>query len=516
MATVTNIGIGRSTTAAMVDPCELLAVVDARTRGLIGRRATARRGPVLRRGLVLADLAGLSIAFAAAWLAYGSGGLGDRLDALDEYLLFAASLPIWIVVAKLHGLYERDEQRADNSTADDIVGVFHLVTIGVWLLFVGSSLSGLAQPTLPKLIAFWLFASCAIPIARATIREACRRRAAFQQNTVIVGAGDVGQLIARKFIQHPEYGINVVGFVDRRPKSRRPDLPEHLSILGPPEALKEIVERLGIERVVLSFSSDPASETLEIVRRLRDLNVQLDLVPRLFEVIGPKGTIHTVEGLALIGLPPARLTRSSSLMKRAIDVVGASLMLVVTAPLFAYIAIRIHNDSPGPILFRQRRLGCAQKEFTTLKFRTMRLDADTAAHQAYIQETMSADASLGANGSYKLDRADAVTPFGRWLRKTSLDELPQLINVLRGDMSLVGPRPCIPYEVQYFKSHHFERFVLPQGLTGLWQVTARANATFGEALDMDVAYVRGWSLGLDLRLLIRTPLQVIRQRRSTA
>jgi lipopolysaccharide/colanic/teichoic acid biosynthesis glycosyltransferase len=111
---------------------------------------------------------------------------------------------------------------------------------------------------------------------------------------------------------------------------------------------------------------------------------------------------------------------------------------------------------------------------------------------------------------YKLDRNDSITRVGRWLRKTSLDELPQLINVLRGDMSLVGPRPCLRYETEYFEPYHFERFLVPAGVTGLWQVTARAKSTFGEALDMDVAYVRGWSLALDLRLLLRTPAQVLR------
>jgi len=181
----------------------------------------------------------------------------------------------------------------------------------------------------------------------------------------------------------------------------------------------------------------------------------------------------------------------------------------------AYIAWRIHRDSPGPILFRQTRLGLDRREFTVLKFRTMRTDVDNTAHREYIRQTMSADAVVGANGLYKLERDDVITPFGRWLRRTSLDELPQLFNVLRGDMSLVGPRPCLAYETEHFKPHHFERFEVPQGITGLWQVTARAHATFGEALDMDVAYARSWSLGLDLWLLLRTPIHLLR-RKGTA
>jgi lipopolysaccharide/colanic/teichoic acid biosynthesis glycosyltransferase len=136
-------------------------------------------------------------------------------------------------------------------------------------------------------------------------------------------------------------------------------------------------------------------------------------------------------------------------------------------------------------------------------------------HREFIKNTMSSDALPTENGLYKLNRDDAVTRSGRWLRKSSLDELPQLINVLRGEMSIVGPRPCLAYETEFFAPHHFERFSVPQGITGLWQVTARAHATFGEALDMDVAYARNWSLGLDVKLICRTPLHVLR-RKGTA
>ncbi len=131
----------------------------------------------------------------------------------------------------------------------------------------------------------------------------------------------------------------------------------------------------------------------------------------------------------------------------------------------------------------------------------MRVDVDPAAHQKYIGDVMDARAAPNANGLYKLEQRDAVTASGRWLRRTSLDELPQLFNVLRGEMSIVGPRPCIPYETDHFQPHHFERFVVRPGITGFWQVTARAHSTFAEALDMDVAYARGHSFALDLQLL---------------
>jgi lipopolysaccharide/colanic/teichoic acid biosynthesis glycosyltransferase len=239
-------------------------------------------------------------------------------------------------------------------------------------------------------------------------------------------------------------------------------------------------------------------------------------VPRLFELVGPRASVQSLEGLPLICVPPARLSRSSFLIKRAVDIVVASVALVILSPFFLFVAYRIRRESPGPVLFRQIRLGMNKKPFTAYKFRTMKVDTDEEEHRAYVRSIRDVSATVGANGVYKLDRSCAVTPFGRWLRKTSLDELPQLINVLVGDMSIVGPRPCIPYEMENFEPYHEDRFLVPQGITGLWQVTARANSTFGEALDMDVAYVQGWSLGLDLRLIFRTPFTLLRQRRSTA
>ncbi|MGO9761232.1 MAG: sugar transferase [Solirubrobacteraceae bacterium] len=489
-----------------------VAAMDVHTQALLARRRAERRSWLVPRSLVVADLLGLSLAYLIVTL------LVDQHSALGssrELLVFVLTLPCWVFVAKLHGLYQRDYERAAHSSTDDVAGVFYLVAIGLWLLLVASQLTGRTGPAIGSLIAFWVLAVCIVPTLRRIVREVCKRTRAYEQNTLIVGAGEVGQLIARKLVNHPEYGANVVGFVDRNPKPRRADLPENLTILGPPERLPAIIDCLDVERVVIAFSNESESELLAAMRHLHDLPVQVDVVPRLFELLDLRATMHWVEGMPLLGLPRTRPMRGSRTIKRAIDVVGAAVGLVVLAPLLAYVAVRVRLDSPGPILFRQTRLGTDMKKFTTLKFRTMQVGTDEAVHRAYVEQTMSRDAVSNDNGLYKLDRADSVTKFGRWLRRTSLDELPQLINVLRGDMSLVGPRPCIPYEAENFGSHHLRRFSVPQGLTGLWQVTARANSTYLEALDMDVAYARGWSLGLDLRLLLRTPLQVLRQRSRT-
>jgi len=208
------------------------------------------------------------------------------------------------------------------------------------------------------------------------------------------------------------------------------------------------------------------------------------------------------------------VTRANFLAKRFFDVIFSALLLAATAPAWLVICALIKLDSPGPVFFRQTRLGMNMRKFTLLKFRTMRTGTDEGIHREYIKTLMDVTAQPSDNGLYKLDRGD-VTRFGRWLRRTSLDELPQLINVLRGEMSLVGPRPCIPYEVEHFASHHFDRFLVPAGLTGLWQVTARAHTTFSEALEMDASYARGWSPGLDVALMLRTVRHVLRSR-STA
>jgi exopolysaccharide biosynthesis polyprenyl glycosylphosphotransferase len=474
-------------------------------------RSKHGRAWLLHRALLFADVLGLALAFFLGQLLFEPAGrTPDVVSPRIETLVFIACVPLWIVIAQLSGLYGRDEQRADHSTVEDIAGVFAVVTIGVWLFSAVAWLSHAVKPNPPRMVAFWAMAIAFVLCGRAIARSLARRSSMFVQSAVIISAGDIGQLIALKLRQHPEYAIRLVGFVDSRPRETRKDIGE-VPILGTVEQLPGLVETLEVDRVIIAYSDDSHDELLEIVHQLKAMCIQIDLVPRLFEAVGPRVDMHTVEAIPLIGLPPVKLSPSARLVKRAIDIVVATTTLILASPLFAYIAWRIRRDSPGPVLFRQERLGLNMNRFQTLKFRTMQDGVDASDHREYIKATMSSNASVGSNGLYKLECAREVTPFGRWLRRTSLDELPQLINVIRGEMSLVGPRPCLDYEVEHFAPHHFERFLVQPGMTGLWQVTARARSTFGEALDMDVRYARNWSLSLDLRLLCRTPFVVLRQ-----
>jgi exopolysaccharide biosynthesis polyprenyl glycosylphosphotransferase len=486
-----------------------LARLDERTLEILESRRRARhptsRGWLLRRLLLAADLAGLSLAFLLASVVASEVEGHGSLYPWVEFWIFVATLPVWVVAAKLFGLYDRDEFLTDHSTLDDLTRVLLLVTLGA---FIFGLVTGYFQTSVTKVLLFWVFGLLFVTTGRALARVGARRTLAYVQNAVIVGAGNTGQLVARKLLQHPEYGINLVGFVDDEPKTRRADL-RHLTILGTSSELPDIVRALGVERVIVAFSRESPKETLERIRSL-DASVQVDIVPRLFEIVGSNAQIHDLEGLPILGLPPIRISPSSMLMKRAMDIVGALVLLVATSPLFAYAAWRIKRESPGPVFFRQLRLGMNQRQFTLLKFRTMRTDTEDGPHREYIRATMEGRVEAGATGLFKLDRSDAVTRFGRWLRTTSLDELPQLINVLRGDMSLVGPRPCLPYELEHFAPVHFERFLVQPGMTGVWQVTARGHSTFADALDMDVLYVRSWSLSRDVSLCLRTPLHLLR------
>jgi exopolysaccharide biosynthesis polyprenyl glycosylphosphotransferase len=471
-----------------------------------GRR---RRGWLVRRTLLVADVAGLTLAFLLGQALWGEGaGPANRLGATGELTAFLVTLPGWIVVAKLYGLYDRDEERTDHSTVDDLGSVFHLVTTGAWLFFLGSSLTGLADPNLVKVATFWAAAILLVVCGRLAARAICRRHPSYLQRTLIVGAGEVGQLIARKLATHDEYGIELVGFVDAEPRERRPDLGD-LHLVGSLEDLLDVVRMHDVERVVFAFSNEPHDRELAAIRELKTEDVQIDVVPRLFELVSPGIGVHTVEGLPLVGLPPTRLPRSSALLKRALDITLAALGCLVLAPLFAVLAVAIKADSRGPVFFRQIRMGSGGRMFALLKFRTMVADADERKHEfAHLNK------HAGAGGDprmFKIENDPRVTRVGRLLRSCYLDELPQLLNVLRGEMSLVGPRPLILEEDEHVLEWGRRRLDHPPGMTGLWQVLGGSKIPFEEMVRLDYLYVSTWSLANDLRILLKTFAVVLRR-----
>jgi exopolysaccharide biosynthesis polyprenyl glycosylphosphotransferase len=484
---------------------ELRTTVGDRTLQILERRrrtaVVKRRGWLLRRMLLAADVVGLVSALLVAQRLAPSVDNVDAYSPGKEIFAFLLTVPAWIVITKLYGLYDHDDERANHSTADDFGGVFHMVTVCTWLVIVVTYLSDIANPTAQKLVVFWAAAIAFICLARAGARALARRNDAYVQNTVIVGAGDVGQLFAKKVRNHPEYGINLVGFVDTKPKERRGDL-EDVALLGDAGRLPAIVRLLDVERVIVAFSNDSHEETLELLRAVQDLEVQIDIVPRLFEFVGPGVEIHTVEGLPLIGLPPLRLSRSSRLLKRATDLALTIPTLVVLTPVFALLALMIKIDSRGPVFFRQVRVGAAGSTFRICKFRSMHADAEERKH-----EVAHLNRHLGPGGDprmFKIVGDPRVTRVGKLLRRFSLDELPQLFNVVVGQMSLVGPRPLILDEDQYVERWARQRLNLKPGVTGPWQVLGRSEIPFAEMVRLDYLYVTRWSLMGDLRLMALT------------
>jgi exopolysaccharide biosynthesis polyprenyl glycosylphosphotransferase len=284
-----------------------------------------------------------------------------------------------------------------------------------------------------------------------------------------------------------------------------------LKLLGDPSDLPRIIGALRVDRVIIAFSNDRHDETIALVRSLSEYDVCIDVVPRLFSLVSRNTGVHNVEGLPLMALPRPGFPRSTLFVKRVTDVVLSSIGLLILAPAFAVIAARIKLDSRGPVLFRQTRMGEGGQTFQLLKFRTMVADAEQL--KAKLAASNQHQAASDTEGRlFKVADDPRVTRFGRFLRRYSLDEFPQLINVLRGEMSLVGPRPLILDEDRYVVDWRRMRLHVRPGMTGAWQVFGRDAISFEEMVELDYRYVSDWSMVDDLSLLVRTLPAITRQR----
>jgi len=480
--------------------------------GMVAERLGKRRTWLSRLMLVHSDLFALLLSYFAAEQLVGSHATSGGLTTAGG--IFILSLPLWLLGIKSARLYSLDDELIQHTTLDEAPSLFRVATLGTWAFVVAMWAFSVPAPSLTQLVTFWLLVALLLPAVRVLARSEFQRDPNFPQNTVIVGAGNVGQLLARKMLLHPEYHLRLMGFVDAAPKERRDDL-EDLHILGRPDELPRLVEELDVERVVIAFSNDSLDETLDLIRLLRDHSVRIDIVPRLFDVLPPRLTNHTVEGIPLLSLPRLRLSPGSRFVKRTFDLVFSSLGLLALAPFIGVTALLIKLDSHGPVFFRQVRMGAGERPFRMWKFRTMVADAE--AQKANVAHLNKHARAGGDPRMFKIAADPRITRIGAFLRRYSLDELPQLINVVTGEMSLIGPRPLILEEDEHIGAWGRKRLLLLKpGMTGLWQVLGRSAIPFEEMVKLDYLYVTTWSLSGDLKLLLQTVPAIARGEREGA
>ncbi len=480
---------------------EIEATLDADPEGLQPVVAPDRRrrrpGWMIVATLAVTDAGGLTLCFLIATI-LGHVTTSQRGTLM---LIFVSSLPVWLLAFRASGFYSGDSARLNHSTLDEAAGVARVIALCAALFLV---LLWAFEPNsfeIRVLFTFWALGAVVVPTLRGAARIPLRRDPGLRHRTVIVGAGTVGQLLGKKLLQHPEYGVDLLGFVDSLPMERREDL-QHLVLLGGPSDLSTLVVSLDIDRVIFAFSNDSHEGLAEAIRLLTTYDVQVDIVPRLFDVI-PLGVAgNTIEGIPLISLPRLRLSPLALFSKRCFDLVVTAVLLILLAPVLGLIAALIKLDSRGPVFFRQTRMGTNEATFVIFKFRTMISDAEQLKQQLV---HLNRHASPGGDPRmFKVAGDPRVTRVGYVLRALSLDELPQLLNVILGEMSLIGPRPLILDEDRHVQTWGRRRLALKPGMTGLWQVSGRSSIPFEEMVKLDYLYVTNWSLPEDCRILLHT------------
>lgn len=463
----------------------------ARREAVVVGTRLGRRDALTRRLLAVADVIGLALALVAASLIAGIPAVRE-----GPFALLAASLPLvpaWVLLFKLYGLYDRDIKRISHATLDDLPWLFHALLVGGLLMWGYFKLVADYQLSFPEGLTFGLAAIVFVSLLRLLVRRDVLRVLG-PERVMIAGTGAMMTPLLRKISKHPEYGLDPIGLIT--PTGSEPGARLGIPVLGSPRTFHDVAAAYAAERVVICREDFSEEQVLEMIQACRGLSLKVSLLPDVLEAFGPSVEIDQVEGVTVLGVNPPVLSRTSRMIKRSFDFIVATLLLLVFLPLMALIAVAIKRGSPGPVLFRQERIGRDDRRFQLLKFRTMVEDAEQR------REELAAE-SQDPNWLH-LEDDPRVTRVGRLLRHSSLDELPQLWNVVKGEMSLVGPRPLIEEEDRRVDGWMRGRLDLQPGITGLWQVLGRTSIPFDEMVKLDYLYVTNWSLWLDVRLLIRT------------
>jgi len=445
-----------------------------------------RRDAAFRRSLAVSDL--LAVAGAGLLVASTSGRAVEPVALLG--------LPLVTLGGKLIGSYDRDELIIHKATIDEAPRLFQLATLYtlVFSLLQGQFLS--APLGAPRLAQLWATMFVFALLARGAGRQLAGAMTPAER-CLFVGTDGSAERLRAKLAALGGRAV-LVG------RMQIPDVGERSDAAEAANVLHQVVRELRVHRVIIEPSEPQPQYTLDFVREAKGTGARVSLLPRILEVVGSSIEIDDLHGLTLLGVRRFGLSRSSAIVKRSFDVLGASCLLLVFAPLIAILAALIRLDSRGPAIYRQTRIGRAGRPFTMFKLRTMIAGADALKPALRAQNE--------ALGLFKIADDPRLTRVGHRLRRYSLDELPQLLNVLRGEMSLVGPRPLVSDDDAQITGLDRRRLHLTPGMTGRWQILGSARVPLSEMIKLDYLYVTGWSLWSDVKILLRTVPYVLARR----
>jgi len=421
---------------------------------------------------------------------------------------------IFLVVLSNQGasLYQDNRERTFIQEAFHITNAISNATIVVM------ALSFLLRPLFFSrllIVQAGIIAILLLTLARIVLRlyrNSLHRQGIGVENVLVIGGGEVGRHVIKTIVARPNWGYNLVGFVDDNPEIGNKDI-GRVPALGSTDHIESIVREQHVDLVIVTLPWTAQRKIFSLVEQYEDESVDIRIVPDFFQFNMSQLKIEMFGGLPLLGVRGGehRFSRSDLLFKRVMDIVIAVIGLIVTAPIMAVTALaifiegRMWPNTRGDLLFAQTRVGFNGREFKMIKFRSMVPDAE---RQEATLFNLSPDDPEGKNEGGKRDDP-RITRVGAFIRRMSIDELPQLWNVLRGDMSIVGPRPALPKEVAVYKAWHRQRLLAPPGITGLWQVSGRSDIPFEEKCLLDIHYIENWSLGLDMQIIIQTVPQVL-------
>ncbi len=437
----------------------------------------------------------------AYWVRYQLGWpeavARENYQPLGAYLPMMALLTVLLILGYAsHKIYISQRGR---SWLDEMYALFSGTLTGLMLLIVITyyiSELSYSRGLLP-LAAITILALLAISrVAKVILLNRLRKKGVGVQRVLVVGAGEVGRAVIRSIVAHPELGYQVIGFVDDNPTKGQTDLGK-IKALGEIENLPALISEHQIGLVIVALPWMYHRKILRIMRQCEGQQIEVYIVPDLLQTTIRHVDVEYLGEVPVVGVRQNALGKGALFFKRALDLTVALLGMAIAWPVWLLIAILIKLDSPGPVIFAQTRIGKNGVPFTCFKFRTMRQGAD--AEKARLMARNEGEARL-----FKIKDDPRVTRVGRFLRRSSLDELPQTINVLRGEMSIVGPRPQVPKEVELYLEWHRHRLDVLPGITGMWQVSGRSELGFDEMALLDIWYVENWTPWLDIKILLKS------------